>query len=194
MSRPEEGVTPRPWLRALTLAWLATLLSFQVLLAQGFPPLPDSTGWGVHVLAVSRDPAGGLWVGTYGQGIFRLRPGGTGWERIRHDTTATSISWDFVHALAFGSRGEIWYGTVGNGWGLSRDSGATWTNWTFTQLGPEWQYVAPDGIVGARRHDLGRDCRRHPDDGRQRRPLGGAGGHDGPARPRAGRLRHRRAR
>ncbi len=52
-----------------------------------------------------------------------------------------------MHAFAFGSRGQIWYGTVGNGWGVSRDDGATWTNWTFDQLGPEWQYVAPDGIV-----------------------------------------------
>lgn len=112
-----------------------------------FPALPDSTGWGVPVLSVARDPAGTLWVGTYGQGIFRLKAGAKVWERIRHDTTGASISWDFVHAFAFGPRGEVWYGTVGNGWGLSRDDGATWTNWTFTQLGPEWQYVAPDGIV-----------------------------------------------
>ena len=41
--------------------------------AQGaLPALPDSTGWGVHVLAVARDPGGTLWVGTYGQGIYRL--------------------------------------------------------------------------------------------------------------------------
>ena len=112
-----------------------------------FPALPDSTGWGVPVLTVARDPGGTLWVGTYGQGIFRLKTGSRVWERIQHDSTDTSISWDFVHAFAFGPRGEIWYGTVGNGWGLSRDGGATWTNWTFTQLGPEWQYVAPDGIL-----------------------------------------------
>jgi murein DD-endopeptidase MepM/ murein hydrolase activator NlpD len=154
-------VTPI-WRRASSrIFWLAILAALPVavlpaaaLLAQAAPPrpptipaIPDSTGWGVHVLAIARDPTGGLWAGTYGQGIFRLRPGSTVWERIRHDTTAASISWDFVHAFAFGPRGEIWYGTVGNGWGLSRDSGATWTNWTFTQLGPEWQYVAPDGIV-----------------------------------------------
>jgi murein DD-endopeptidase MepM/ murein hydrolase activator NlpD len=115
--------------------------------AQAFPPLPDTTGWGVHVLAVSRAPDNSVWVGTYGQGILRLRHGATAWESIRHDTTGTSISWDFVHAFGFGPRGEIWYGTVGNGWGLSRDNGQTWTNWTFDQLGPEWQYVAPDGII-----------------------------------------------
>jgi murein DD-endopeptidase MepM/ murein hydrolase activator NlpD len=60
---------------------------------------------------------------------------------------AGSISWDFVQAFGFGPRGEIWYGTVGNGWGLSLDDGRTWRNWTFTQLGPEWQYVAPGGIA-----------------------------------------------
>jgi murein DD-endopeptidase MepM/ murein hydrolase activator NlpD len=111
------------------------------------PPLPDSAGWGVHVLAVARDPQGSIWVGTYGKGIYRLPLGGEIWQSIRHDTTSPSISWDFVHAFAFGSRGEIWYGTVGNGWGLSTDGGATWKNWTFNELGPQWQYVAPSGIV-----------------------------------------------
>src|SRR6476659_512519 len=123
------------------------------------PPLPDSTGWGVHVLAVARDAQGAIWVGTYGKGIYRLPAGDSVWQSIRHDTTAAdtagrrdstmskSISWDFVHAFGFGSRGEIWYGTVGNGWGLSVDGGKTWKNWTYNQLGPEWQYVAPSGIV-----------------------------------------------
>src|SRR3954451_13512037 len=116
------------------------------------PPLPDSTGWGVHVLAVARDAQGTVWVGTYGQGIYRLPVGDSVWQSIRHDTTSTdstntSISWNFVHAFGFGSRGEVWYGTVGNGWGLSTDGGKTWKNWTYNQLGPEWQYVAPSGIV-----------------------------------------------
>ncbi len=111
------------------------------------PALPDSAGWGVHVLTVARDPGGALWVGTYGQGIYRLPPGGQTWESIRRDTTTNSISMDFVQAIAFGPRGEVWYGTVGNGWGLSLDGGRTWKNWTYDQLGPEWQYVIPDGIV-----------------------------------------------
>ncbi len=111
------------------------------------PALPASAGWGVHVLTVARDPSGALWVGTYGQGIFRLPAGAEAWESIRHDTTATSLSMDFVQAIAFGSRGQVWYGTVGNGWGLSADGGRSWRNWTYDQLGPEWQYVMPDGIV-----------------------------------------------
>ena len=122
-----------------------------LLLALQVPQLPDSSGWGVHVLAIARAPDSTIWVGTYGEGIFVLRPGGGrgAWERIRssRDTAAHSISWDFVHAFAFGPKGEVWYGTVGNGWGLSTDKGKTWKNWEFRQLGPEWQYVAPNGIV-----------------------------------------------
>ncbi len=111
------------------------------------PPLPDTTGWGVHVLTLVRDPAGGVWAGTYGRGIYVLPAGGVAWEQIQSDTTPESLSWDFVASIAFGARGEVWYGTVGNGWGVSTDGGRSWRNWTLRELGPEWQYVAPAGIV-----------------------------------------------
>jgi murein DD-endopeptidase MepM/ murein hydrolase activator NlpD len=111
-------------------------------------PVPDSSGWGTHVLAVERAPDGSVWVGTYGQGIY-VSPDGNGaeWRNIRSGDS-TSISWDFVNAFAF-APGEVWYGTVGNGWGVSKDGGRTWRNWTYDQLGPRWQYVAPDGIATA---------------------------------------------
>lgn len=127
-------------------AW-ALLISAPLGAQTRLPSLPDSSGWGVHVLTATQDRAGTVWVGTYGQGIFRLPADSAHWQRIRSDTTSTSISWDFVNAIAFGPRGEIWYGTVGNGWGLSTDSGRTWRNWTLRDLGPEWQYVVPDGII-----------------------------------------------
>lgn len=125
------------------------LFLLALLQAQPVPPLPDSSGWGVHVLAIARAPDSAIWVGTYGRGIFVLRQGAGSWEQIRasSDTSAHAISWDFVHAFAFGPRGQIWYGTVGNGWGLSTDGGKTWRNWEFRQLGPEWQYVTPNGVV-----------------------------------------------
>lgn len=125
------------------------LLAGNSLSAQQIPPLPDSSGWGVHVLALARAPDSAIWVGSYGQGIFVLRPHATAWEHITtsDDTAKHAISWDFVHAFAFGPRGEVWYGTVGNGWGLSRDGGKTWQNWEYRELGPEWQYVAPNGMV-----------------------------------------------
>src|SRR5437762_641568 len=96
---------------------------------QSLPPLPDTTGFGVHVLALARAPDNALWVGTYGQGIFVLRPGAGSWEQIKHssDTTGRTICFDFVHASVFGRNGAIWYGTVGSGWGLSTDGGRTWT-------------------------------------------------------------------
>ncbi|PYO69143.1 MAG: hypothetical protein DMD69_03700, partial [Gemmatimonadetes bacterium] len=131
------------------LATLLLVCASSLSSAQSLPPLPDTTGFGVHVLAIARAPDKTIWVGSYGQGIFVLRPGASSWEQLRHasDSAVHSISWDFVHAFGFGPAGEIWYGTVGNGWGLSTDGGKTWTNWEFRQLGPEWQYVAPNGIV-----------------------------------------------
>jgi murein DD-endopeptidase MepM/ murein hydrolase activator NlpD len=109
------------------------------------PALPDSTGFGVHVLAVEHAPNGATWVGTYGNGVLVMRPGAKEWERLPVDSTA--ISWGFVNSIAFEDSSTIWYGTVGNGFGRSKDGGRTFRNWTFAQLGPEWQYVAPGGII-----------------------------------------------
>jgi murein DD-endopeptidase MepM/ murein hydrolase activator NlpD len=133
---------------SIRIALIALLIATPPIAAQqSLPALPDTTGWGVHVLTAERGPDGSTWVGTYGRGIYRFRPGASRWEHITSDTVPGSISWDFVHAFGFGPRGEIWYGTVGNGWGVSLDDGKTWKNWTFDQLRPEWQYVAPRGIV-----------------------------------------------
>jgi len=54
-----------------------------IALLQTAPQLPDSSGWGVHVLAIARAPDKAIWVGTYGQGIFVLREGARSWEQIR---------------------------------------------------------------------------------------------------------------
>src|ERR1700716_847179 len=53
------------------LAVLTTSLGAQ----QALPPLPDTTGFGVHVLALGRAPDDAVWVGTSGQGIFVARKG-----------------------------------------------------------------------------------------------------------------------
>ena len=115
-------------------------------------PLPDTGTWGVHVLALGVDRSGGLWAGTYGEGIWVL-PGGEEreapprWTRIESRRgEASSISWNFVNSFAFPADGSIWYGTVGNGFGRSNDGGRTWRNWTLEELGPEWQYVAHGGM------------------------------------------------
>ncbi|MES2124752.1 MAG: M23 family metallopeptidase, partial [Gemmatimonadota bacterium] len=108
--------------------------------------LPDSAGIPTVALTTHRAPDGARWVGTYGRGIFVARAQEP-LQRHVSDTSATSISMNFVNSIAFGTRGQVWYGTIGNGWGLSLDGGKSWKNWTFSQLGPEWQYVAPNGIV-----------------------------------------------
>jgi hypothetical protein len=134
-------------LRTIVVSALALAIATPAAAQTRVASLPDTTGWGVHVLTVARDSQGGIWAGTYGRGIYHLPANGADWRRIESDTTDGSISWDFVHALAFGPRGQIWYGTIGNGWGVSLDGGRSWRNWTFGELGPEWQYVAPGGIV-----------------------------------------------
>jgi murein DD-endopeptidase MepM/ murein hydrolase activator NlpD len=143
----ERTAARRPAFAALTLvASLALVAGPAVAQPDGAPTsLPDPTGWGTQVLALEVAPDGAIWVGTYGQGIYVSRDGtGHEWEQLI-SADSNGISWDFVNAFAF-APGEVWYGTIGNGWGMSRDSGATWRNWTFDQLGPRWQYVAPGGV------------------------------------------------
>ncbi len=111
------------------------------------PPLPDTTVWGVQVLEVRRGRDSAIWAGTYGKGIYELPKGATQWQQITaRAKDSTSLSWDFVNSFAFPAGGAVWYGTVGNGWGRSTDGGKTWRNWSLDQLGPQWQYVAPDGM------------------------------------------------
>jgi murein DD-endopeptidase MepM/ murein hydrolase activator NlpD len=142
---------PTRWIFAATL--LASCVSGNVAprdengvrLQVGLPPaLPDTSGWGVHVLTLARGWDGALWAGTYGRGIYVLRPDSTTWEHI--DTGENGLSWGFVNSIAPMTDSTIWYGTVGNGFGVSVDAGRTWHNWTLDELGKEWQYVALEGI------------------------------------------------
>ncbi|HEX9107930.1 MAG TPA: hypothetical protein VF832_11895, partial [Longimicrobiales bacterium] len=110
------------------------------------PAFPDTSLFGTAVLIAVRAPDTSVWLGTYGKGIYAARPRAKSWEQIASKSgDSTSISWDFVNAFGF-TRRAVWYGTVGNGFGRSLDGGKTWQNWGMRQLGPEWQYVAPDGI------------------------------------------------
>jgi len=115
------------------------------LLQVGLPrALPDTSGWGVHVLGLARARDGTLWAGTFGEGIYVLRRDSTTWTNIR--AGEGSIAWDYVNSVIPQDRNTVWYGTVGNGFGVSTDGGSTWRNWTYSELGPEWQYVALEGI------------------------------------------------
>ncbi|HEX6694669.1 MAG TPA: peptidoglycan DD-metalloendopeptidase family protein [Longimicrobiales bacterium] len=112
------------------------------------PQLPDSAGWGVHVLALERSPGGDLWAGTYANGMFVLRTADSvpRWVQMMPGDDSTSIATKFVNSIAAASDSVIWYGAVGDGFGYTRDGGRTWHNYG-RQLGREWVYVTPDGIV-----------------------------------------------
>ena len=66
--------------------------------------LPGSPDVGPRRVFVDRD--GGVWIGTFGQGLFHLRIGR--WERM---TQADGLSSDFVYALFEDHEGNIWVGT-----------------------------------------------------------------------------------
>jgi ligand-binding sensor domain-containing protein len=96
-------------------------------------------------MGVSRD--GEVWAGTYGRGIYHLPADSRQWQITETiEANDQSISWNFVNSFAFPADSSIWYGTVGNGFGRSADGGKTWSNWTIDQLGPQWQYVAHNGM------------------------------------------------
>ena len=61
---------------------------------------------GLDVLSLHRDSTGVLWVGTYGDGIFRRV--GKGWAQI---TTADGLAGDYVYVMADGPDGALWAGT-----------------------------------------------------------------------------------
>jgi murein DD-endopeptidase MepM/ murein hydrolase activator NlpD len=110
-------------------------------------PLPDSSGFGTHVLALARGPGGTLWAGTFGRGIYVMPRDSGRWERITaRSNDTTSLASNVINALALSADSTMWYGSVGHGFGRSRDRGRTWQNWTFERLGPHWQFVAADGI------------------------------------------------
>jgi murein DD-endopeptidase MepM/ murein hydrolase activator NlpD/sugar lactone lactonase YvrE len=116
--------------------------------AQYPPQLPDTTGWGVHVLALAQGNDGSLWAGSYAQGLFYLPPDTLRrWTQFAPDDDSTAIGSKFINSVAVASDSVIWYGSVGDGFGYTTNRGRTWHNWNSRRLGREWVYVAPSGIV-----------------------------------------------
>ena len=150
----------------------AILLNRRSIRAQGpIPPLPDSTGWGVHVLSVARDPRGAIWVGTYGHGIYRLPVGATAWESIRHDTTETSISWDFVQAIGLRRPGPDLVRHARQRLGPLHRRRRHLEELGLQAAGPRVAVRGPVGHRGAGRHHRDRHRRRSPGHHQRRRHL-----------------------
>jgi hypothetical protein len=116
-------------------------------------------GKGIYVLPpdTARPTAGRGGRGRFGsEGPPGARPGegpapttrNVPWRHIEaRANDSTALSWNFINGFAFTrDSSTVWYGTVGNGFGRSRDGGRTWQSWGSAQLGAEWQYVTPDGV------------------------------------------------
>lgn len=62
-TEPPAGIDAGPSIPHSAL-FIGILLAAVPASAQHLPPLPDSSGWGVHVLAIDRAPDSSIWVGT----------------------------------------------------------------------------------------------------------------------------------
>lgn len=112
------------------------------------PALPDTTGFGVQVLAVRRAPDGGFWVGTRGEGMYRIPPRSSEWQHVATAAAGGVPEAADVNSIAFeADSAHLWYGSAGGGFGRSTDGGDTWRRWAADRPGRSWSHVAPGGIV-----------------------------------------------
>jgi diguanylate cyclase (GGDEF)-like protein len=103
------------------------------------PGLPPGTP--LRALAVS--PTGELWMGTYGQGVWRRSR-----TRWHHYTAADGLANDHVRAILADRRGQVWAATVR---GLSRFTGERWETAGSAEQLPSASLIAlaegPDGSL-----------------------------------------------
>lgn len=112
------------------------------------PPIPAGGGWGLPVTALTRTARdGGLWAGTNGDGLWVLPENDGSWEQVTGPGAPAGDA--TVNAVAVDGD-NVWYGTVGGGFGMSSDGGETWRAWTAADVGGRWAYVAPEGIQARR--------------------------------------------
>ena len=82
-----------------------------------------------YVNAIASDPAGNVWVGTFGYGVSKFD--GANWTTY---TTADGLAGDWITAIASDPAGNMWVGTAwGCGWkgcsgfGVSKFDGTKWS-------------------------------------------------------------------
>lgn len=97
-------------------------------------------GIAADVLAIIEDPSGkALWVGTGGQGLYRLDTTNNRLQAFRHDSNdPSSLSDNRVIRLFYDSRGQLWVGTYN---GLNRFDPTTGAFITYRHGKPDTQHV-----------------------------------------------------
>jgi hypothetical protein len=120
---------------------LAAGLVTQQSFAQGSSPA-GSVQWeaykqpGAFIMALARDGAGNVWVGTEGNGVWRFMPYAVTnqWKQF---TTKDGLGDDYAYSVALDKQGRIWVGHLNHG--VSVYNGTSWRN-----------YDVPNGPIGER--------------------------------------------
>ena len=105
------------------------------------PPLWDSQRQGDFVVALARDAAGRLWVGTEGNGVWRHDPSAAAGRQWTQFTSQDGLGDDNAYALACDKRGRVWVGHLNHG--VSVWNGRQWKN-----------YGVAEGSLGERVFDI----------------------------------------
>ena len=95
------------------------------------PALVPALGWDVKQqggfpVSLAAGPAGDVWVGTEGNGVWRYDPGAKSWRQF---TTKDGLGDDCVYALAFDQQHRLWAGHLNHG--VSVFNGEKWRNYGF---------------------------------------------------------------
>jgi hypothetical protein len=116
-----------PTFRAVLV--LALLLASSISYATTTAKLVPALGWdikkqGGFPVSITSDPAGDIWVGTEGNGIWEYNPARKTWTQF---TTADGLGDDCVYALAVDNQHRIWAGHLNHG--VSVYNGDKWKNY-----------------------------------------------------------------
>ncbi len=88
-------------------------------------------------MALVKDKAGNMWVGTEGNGVWRFNPNAFGTNQWTQFTITNGLGDDHAYSLAVDKQGRIWAGHLNHG--VSVFNGSTWKN-----------YDIPNGPIGER--------------------------------------------
>jgi hypothetical protein len=91
--------------------------------------LVPALGWDVNKqggfpVSLAADPAGNIWVGTEGSGVWKYDAGAKTWTQF---TVKDGLGDDSVYALAFDRQHRLWAGHLNHG--VSVYNGSTWRNY-----------------------------------------------------------------